>query len=215
MKPTDRFQGAFLAHGDHGGGHHYTPEEMHNEDVAHEDSDISLPAIGWSAMAVVVTCVGTAVLIYGLFWGVFIKQADARDPKLSPLVLQPTEMPKTTTAAPDFGSAPEPRLLTNEPAYLKGVRDREQQTLHGYAWVDQAAGVARIPIEEAKKLTLERGLPVRPEPTTDPRLGTHVPAFGEATSGRSITQAPAAATTPAPAAAPAPAAEHKPAEHKN
>ena len=208
MKPTK-----FFAHGDHG-GHHYTSEEMHNEDVAHEDSDISLPAISWSAVVVTITCLGTAAFIYGLFWFVFIKQADARDPKLSPLVMPATQMPKTTTSSPEFGSAPEPRLLTNEPVYLKGVRTREQDTLHGYAWVDQAAGVARIPIDEAKKLTLERGLPVRPEPTMDPRLGTHAPAYGEANSGRAITKAASAAAEPAPTApAPAPAATGH--EHKN
>lgn len=215
MKPTK-----FFAHGDHGGhgGHHYSTEEMHNEDVAHEDSDISLPAIGWSALMVAVTCFGTAAFIYVLFWFVFIKQADARDPKLSPLVLPATQMPKSTFSSPEFGSAPEPRLLTNEPNYLRGVRTREQEVLHGYAWVDQAAGVARIPIDEAKKLMLERGLPVRPEPTTDPRLGTHAPAYGESNSGRTLTKAAAdTATAPTPAPAPPPPASpaHGGQEHKN
>jgi hypothetical protein len=218
MKRIDRFSGVHAAHGDsHGphGHHHHPPEEMHNADVAHEDSDVNLGAIGWSAVIVAVTCIGTAVFIYGLFWWVFITQADARDPKLSPLAMPATVMPNTTNASPEFGSAPEPRLLTNEPSYLKGVRDREQQTLHGYAWVDQGAGVARIPIEEAKKLTLERGLAVRPDPTTDPRLGTHAPAYGESSSGRMITQAPSAPADAAPAApAAAPATEHKPAGHK-
>jgi hypothetical protein len=98
---------------------------------------------------------------------------------------------------------------------LKGVRDREQQVLHGYAWVDQAAGVARIPIDEAKKLTLERGLPVRPDPTTDPSLGTHKPAYGEASSGRLITKAAPAASAEAAPTAPTPAPAAPGHEHKN
>ena len=81
-------------------------------------------------------------------------------------------MPPTTTASPFFGSAPEPKLMTVEPMHLKDVRAAEQQELHGYGWVDEKAGVARIPIDEAKKLTLERGLAVRPDPLTDERLGT-------------------------------------------
>jgi hypothetical protein len=205
MKPTK-----FSAHGDHG-GHHHSAEEMHNEDVAHEDSDISLPAIGWSAAVIAMTCLGTAALIYGLFWFVFIKQANARDPKLSPLMMPQTEMPRTTNASPEFGSAPEPRLLTNEPAYLKGVRTREQEVLHGYAWVDQAAGVARIPIEEAKKRMLETGLPVRPEPTTDPRLGTHAAAYGEASSGRMLTKT-VSEPAQAPGLAPPPPKQASPTE---
>ena len=35
---------------------------------------------------------------------------------------------------------------------------------------------------------LERGLPVRADAVTDPRLGTRAPAFGEASSGRAIDQ---------------------------
>ena len=34
--------------------------------------------------------------------------------------------------------------------------------LDSYGWVDKNAGVVRIPIDEAMKLTLERGLPARP-----------------------------------------------------
>jgi hypothetical protein len=197
--------GRFYSHGDH----HYSPAELHNEDVAHEHSDINIRAIVWSAVIVAVLCIGTAVLIYFLFFGVFEKQARQRDPQLSPLAMPATNMPATTTASPEFGSAREPRLLTSEPTYLRQSRESEHQVLHGYGWADQKAGVARIPIDEAKKLMLERGLPVRPDPVTDPRVGTHAPASGDSSSGRTITKpptasAPAAATQPAPApAAPA------------
>lgn len=43
------------------------------------------------------------------------------------------------------------------------VRDEEDQLLHSYGWVDQNAGVVRIPIERAMDLLLQRGLPTRPE----------------------------------------------------
>ena len=187
MKPIDGrnvFIGRYDAHGD-GAVHHYTPEEMHNEDVAHEHSDINIRAIVGSAIVLAGIGIGTAILIYFLF-NLFEREAKGRDPKLSPLALPATQMPTTTNTTPEFGSAPEPRLLTSEPIYLKDVRQREQQLLHGYGWVDQGGGVTRIPIDEAKKLLLERGLPVRPEPVTDPRLGTHAPAYGESASGRTL-----------------------------
>jgi hypothetical protein len=210
MKPTDTFSwnasaGRHDSHGDGGAvPHHHSPEEMHNDDVAHEHSDINIPAIVWSAVLVSVVCAVTAVLML-LFFNMLEAQAKARDPKRSPLARPATVMPPTTTASPEFGSAPEPRLLTNEPRILRQVRDGEQRQLHEYGWVDEKAGVARIPIDAAKELVIKRGLPIRPDPLTDPRLGTHVPAFGESSSGRTITRPPAdppaqpATKPPAPA----------------
>ena len=205
MKPTS----AAAGHG--GGGHHHSPEEMQNDDVAHEHSDINIPALIWSAVILAAVVSVTAILMLWLF-NFLESQAAARDPKLSPLAMPATTMPPTTTASPFFGGAPEPKLMTGEPSRLNEVRTEEQEQLHGYGWVDEKAGVARIPIDDAKKLTLERGLAVRPDPLTDERLGTRRPASGESSSGRNITRtlAPATAGT---APAPAPAVGHE-APHK-
>jgi hypothetical protein len=166
--------------------HHYSPEELHNDDVAHEEADINIRALTLSAFALVVVVGFTAVLMWGLF-RFLDDQAKATDPALSPVAMPETAMPPTTTASPYFGGAPSPQLLTNEPAVLKQVRESEQQVLHGYGWVDEKAGIARMPIDEAKKLILKRGLPVRAAAVSDPRLGTHAAAFGESSSGRKIT----------------------------
>ena len=40
---------------------------------------------------------------------------------------------------------------------------QEEQTLHSYGWVDQQAGVVRIPIDRAMELLAQRGLPTRPQ----------------------------------------------------
>ena len=56
---------------------------------------------------------------------------------------------------------PEPRLQTNPRQDLADLRRREDAILSTYGWVDKNAGVVRIPIDEAMKLTLERGLPAR------------------------------------------------------
>jgi hypothetical protein len=185
------------------GGHHHSPEEMHNDDVAHEHSDINISALVWSVVIMFAVVAGTAVLMWLLF-GFLESQAAARDPKVSPLAMPATTMPTTTNASPFFGGAPEPKLMTGEPGYLSQVRDEEQQQLHGYGWLDEKAGVAHIPIDEAKKLTIERGLAVRPDPLTDERLGTRRPASGESSSGRNVTR-----ELPAAAAPPPTATEHK------
>jgi hypothetical protein len=63
-----------------------------------------------------------------------------------------------------------------------------------------------MPISEAKKLILQRGLPVRAGAVPDPSLGTRLPAAGESSGGRIFgkknEEAAAEEAKPAPAAAP-------------
>jgi hypothetical protein len=165
--------------------HHHTPEELHNVDVAHEHVDVNVRAILLFAVGLVVVAVISALAMVVLF-RVFENMAAANDPKLSPLATPSTDMPKRTSESPYFGAAPQPQLITNEPAVLQQLRQNETEQMHGYGWVDQPAGVARIPIEDAKKLILERGLPVRAGSSSDPTLGTTAPAYGEGSSGRTI-----------------------------
>ena len=68
---------------------------------------------------------------------------------------------------------------------LKALRDTEAKTLDAYGWVDEKSGVAHMPIDEAKKLLLERGLPSRAA-AVDPATGTHASAYGEASGGRRV-----------------------------
>jgi hypothetical protein len=59
-----------------------------------------------------------------------------------------------------------------------------------------------MPIAEAKKLILERGLPARAEASPDPRVGSHAYAMGESSGGRTIgVPAPPSGAQPPPAAA--------------
>ena len=184
-----------------------SPDELHNDDTAHEESDINIRGVVTATIVVAVVCLTTAALMWGVF-AILASQAAARDPQLSPIAMKPADMPNTTTASPTFGNAPDPKLLTNEPKYLSGVRGEWQKELHSYGWVDQQAGVIHIPIDRAKELLAHRGLPVRAEPVEDATVGTHAPAYGESSSGRTITKPVTAAKGEVPAAAPA---EHKPA----
>ena len=153
--------------------HHYSAEELHNEDVAHEHTDVNIRTIlafGGGLVAVAVIC---ALLMWGLF-RVLERQAAANDPQVSPLARPAGERP------------PGPVLLTNEPATLEKFRAQELKTLQGYGWVDQQGGVAHMPIADAKKLIVQRGLPVRSDGATDAQTGTNAPAMLDASSGRTI-----------------------------
>jgi hypothetical protein len=178
----------------------------HNEDVAHEHSDINVRGILLFASSMVATGLVSAVLMWLLF-GFLDRQATRNDPQESPLAMPATQMPKTTTESPFFGSAARPQLLTNEPVALERQRAGEDKQLGHYGWIDEKTGVARIPIAEAKKLIIQRGLPARAGDPVDARLGTHAPAMGESSSGRTITAPRAGAPAVHEGGAPKPPAQ--------
>jgi hypothetical protein len=195
--------------------HEYGPDDLHNEGVAHEHSDVDVKAILSFAAIVTVVSIVCGFVVWGMF-GFFERQAAGRDPQMSPLAVPATQMPPTTTGAFAFGGAQQhqPQLLTNEPAALRQHRQEEDAQLQRYGWVNQSGGVARVPIADAKKLIVERGLASRPG-GTDPLLGTYGQARGEAAGGRSIptrAQAPAGPDAAAPPAAP-PAPKEEPPAH--
>lgn len=59
---------------------------------------------------------------------------------------------------------PGPRLQNREPLDLAKFRAEEAAILNSYGVVDAEKGIYRIPIEEAMRLTLERGLPASSDP---------------------------------------------------
>jgi hypothetical protein len=63
----------------------------------------------------------------------------------------------------DDRQPPEPRLQTNPRQDLADLRAAEAAVLSGYSWVDRNNQIVRIPVADAMRLTLQRGLPSRPE----------------------------------------------------
>jgi hypothetical protein len=125
------------------------PENFANPDVSHETSDVNIRAIlGFGAALVVVAAV-VHLLIYVLF-GYFNARENAKVPAEYPLA-----------ATEGHREPPEPRLQTNPRQDLADLRAKEDDTLGSYGWVDKNAGIVRIPIDAAVKLTLQRGLPSR------------------------------------------------------
>lgn len=162
----------------HSHGHDHDDDGLHNEDVAHEDSEIDVGTVLKAGGGLFVTVVVCAVIVWGVF-RIFEREAAARDPQLSPL------------ARPAGQLSPGPRLETNERGALAKFRAEDEKALDGYGWVNQLGGVAHIPIAEAKKLLVQRGLPTR-SGAADPLEGTHAPAMGEASGGRTVPSKPAA-----------------------
>jgi hypothetical protein len=187
--------------------HPHPHGELVNENVHHEESDINIRAIVTFVVVLTTIAVLIQLSMYGLF-KVFEKIEDRTETAVSPLTPSPTQL--TTERITGF---PAPSLQQTPWADLTKLRAEETAYLHGYGWVDQKAGIGRIPIDRAKALLLEKGLPVRPEPA-DPSEGTHVAATGESNGGRNLPGgqsdksspvAPVAPAAAAPAAAPQPA----------
>jgi hypothetical protein len=182
---------------------HVPGDLLHNVDVDHEHADVNIRGVIGSAIAMFVVVVVAQVAMWALF-AVFERQAAASDPAVSPLAAPPVTMPKSQAEATVFSpeTVPAPQLLANEPRALQQQHDMEQKVLHGYGWVNQGAGVARIPIDQAMKLIVERGLPVREGEEVSPTLGTRLPARGESSGGRGITMGAPEAQPEAPAKPP-------------
>jgi hypothetical protein len=120
-------------------------------DIPVEGDGISYSGLGWFVVVLTVTTVLCQLLVWGLF-EVMENRAESMDAARAPLALPAGTLP------------PGPTLLADEPANLRDFRQAEQDRLTTYGWVDRNGGRVRLPIERAKALVIERGLPVR-----DPR----------------------------------------------
>jgi hypothetical protein len=118
------------------------------------------------------------VIVYFIVWGLY-HFMDARQrrlqPQQSPLVQQ-VETDTRIVAPDEIKKFPEPRLERNERIEINDFRLKEEQTLNSYGWVDEKAGVVRIPIERAMQLISQRGLPTTPKAGSIPPSTVNVSA---------------------------------------
>jgi hypothetical protein len=209
MKPTDpgghaqppahrRYDDGIVHHPHVDGDGH---DDLHNDDVAHEHQDVDLRAIVTSAVVLAVVAIVSLGAMIALF-NVFESEATGRQVAVSPLTAQPTDMPKTTSSPFFSQGVSAPPLLTNEPMVLDKLQAEQRTRLQTGGWVDEKAGVAHLPIAEAKKLLLQKGVPVR-EGSAAASFTVRPWARGESSGGRTVTvdlpDSPAApGTAPAP-----------------
>ncbi len=127
----------------------HSPEFDDNPEVVHEESDVNVRAIlGFGAALL---AIGLVVHVF-LFWlqGFYASQTRRAETIVYPMAAgQQDQLP------------PEPRLQNNPQQDLRDLRAKQASELAGYGWVNKEAGVARIPIDEAMRIVVERGLPTR------------------------------------------------------
>lgn len=188
--------------------HHSSHGDDGSGPLNHETTDISLEGVGKLTL-------GFAIVLFvitGVIYGTYIlldaravegdtTAARAADLGRTPSITRPTLM-NTPNGMDQMGRLPAgPKLLTNEPLWLADIQKMQQEALTTYGWVSKDAGTVRLPIDRAKALIVERGLPVTAAPeAAAPADGSTPPATDpggvDATVGT-----PASTTTPQSATA--------------
>jgi len=148
---------------------HYDDLDIINVETQHEKSDVNVRALLWTIGISLVIGVISYVAIWYMFRFLEGRQrravraqapltqmqrpADASVPKDQPLLQPfPGKEPDGEVMLP-FRDTPVVDLVR--------LRLTEKRALTTYGWVDQQKGIVRIPIEEAKRLALQRGFPVQ------------------------------------------------------
>jgi len=133
-----------------------------NPDMGFERQDMGPGTVYAFLIGLAVAGVLIAVFLWGAYHSLDA-YARRHQPKQSPIA--PPAPADTRTVSPGEVTSifPQPRLETNERLEINDFRLREEQALNTYGWVDQQAGIARIPIERAMQLIAQRGLPTTPK----------------------------------------------------
>ena len=117
-----------------------------NPEVRHERSDVNIRGIVIFAIALVLTAVVVHIGLYGLLehYGEFTLHTR-----------------RAPAPAAEEEKTPAPRLQVAPRADLAEMRAAEEKELTTYGWADEEKRAVRIPIDQAMKLLVERGLPAR------------------------------------------------------
>ena len=118
----------------------------------YEHTDID-PAVGYKfALWLAASMVVSFAIVYGAFWFFERRATRANQAAQQYPLAADLERPRPT-----------PTLQTQPFADIYTLRQGEADRLTTYGWVDKDGGVARIPIDRAMDMLVERGLAVRPD----------------------------------------------------
>ena len=120
--------------------------QPHTPHAGHETTDVNVWAVGKFAIGLVIVCVVSIALLFGL-----LKFFQSREETSVADTVDPVKL------------FPEPQLQKTPILDLKAIHAEEDKLLNGYAWVDPKQGIVRIPVDRAIEVLAKRGLPTRNE----------------------------------------------------
>jgi hypothetical protein len=139
---------------------HHDQRDQHN--LQPESSGITPKPIIMFLVVLTVSTILVFLIVQGLLYG-FRKMDKAYQPQ--PVTALPEGLERKFPPEPRLQGAPAPgEQLSPLPLEdMKIYRERISQEAGSYSWVVKDSGIARIPLERAKALIAERGLPVGSE----------------------------------------------------
>ena len=114
---------------------------MSTQRHSHEQTDLEPKYIVYFAVGLTLLIAATCVGVWWMFRQ-FEREHAGRQPAPPPVQVQ--------------ASIPAPRLQIDPQCDLQELRRQEEKILSTYAWVDREKGIARIPVDRAIQLFLER-----------------------------------------------------------
>jgi hypothetical protein len=124
------------------------PQDPPTTDRGYEHSDVAIRPLVIFLTGLSLSLIVVSGIVAALFF-LFESEAEKVDPVPSPLA-QAAE------------AIPGPVLQVMPQHDLNEFRAREQQQLDATEWIDEPRGIARIPLDEAIKVTVMNGLPTWP-----------------------------------------------------
>jgi hypothetical protein len=140
---------------------------QHSTNSGYERRDIGVAGVLYFLAGLAVFGLITNFVVTGVYH-YFENRTEAQQTPVNPLVTNAVR--DTRHLPPEYNgnydkylqkNFPSPQLEIDERHQLDQIRLNEEQTLNTYGYVDQKAGVVRIPIDRAMDLIAQRGLPVR------------------------------------------------------
>lgn len=167
----------------------WNDDDLVNVETHHEKSDVPIRPLFVFIVIFVIFGIVTHLVLWGVYKGMAAAERKASGPKMTD-VQRPENMnvPQNQPLLQPFPQKTRegvevPPVASTPVVDLAEMRKTEQEALSNYGWVDQQKSVVRLPIDVAKQLLVQRGLP---GPTA-------------AAPAAAAPAAPAATTTAAPA----------------
>lgn len=132
-----------------------------------EDSRITAQPILLFLIILGISTAAAFVVVKGVMWG--LGKMDEMNPPVPATVVSTDErkLPPEPRlqGAPTTGSTATSEVVSPLPLEeMRIYREQVEKKVSSYGWINKEAGVARIPIDRAKELIAEKGLPASTNP---------------------------------------------------
>jgi hypothetical protein len=139
--------------------------EIINPETHHEKSDVNVRALLWFMVGFIVFAALSHLLVVKMFHFFVARAGNVTSEPLT-MISRPADasIPPTPRLQPFPNRDPGGNVIppnANGPVIdMAQLRAMEDQALHDPGWVDRPKGIVRVPIDVAKQLVVQRGLPV-------------------------------------------------------